>query len=825
MAIPNEQLRQISQDLQKRFANDRYISISPLGEDPPERYEITYNILGVVIDDKGVISESKDHSILINIPFGFPHFPPNCRPETSIFHPDFDQAAICIGDFWDKDKTLPDLIIHIGRMISGEIYSTDNAFNESAVTWYRNNQDRLPFEILTFAPEIEHDLNEEPLTEEFIGDRQIDTLDEFDIDSRPDYLSLEKEEQIEEPSFPATSQKTGKSTLNRIHLMLKQKRYVELSTLLSTLSEDEHFEDREEIENDVEEVLRKANKLQRQADEEEHQGNPQEALELLEQITYLVADFPNINENINRTKKSVALVDGWSDETPMPQGTGMDSDGEEGTGDKKRRVAFFEEKSKASIKIIPIIGAVLALVLIVIFIIPYLRAGSQLNKSEAALQQCTSQLSQDQFKPAQASCKTALSYLQGIHFFKKDDRIELQNKIEQTLASEKMVQGITGRIFFQGKYVKKSDMDLVLTFNKLKEEGDKLLKEEKWDLAAEKYASALSTANPILDSFDDKIILEIRNNNTIAQINILMKKGSTFLANNDIDKAGESYNNALTLAQTLSGEQIDKYISQIEPKISEIEYLQLLDLGKTAFYSNDWEKAIQQYEKALRIRNESDLKNDKGDVESLYANMAEAELYSLISSGKKAFSNSEWDKAIEEYQKAISLLKEKSKLLERINPPEIQKQLQRIILRARIVQHKGDADTKLKENHYKEAVIAFESVIEVINSSNFSKDKEFSSILAGTRNSIAEARKSADIAEKQAYLITNFKKIFEDNYSAAVPDYLSEPKATFIKYIDNSKQLFELQCIERQRGRQLRLVMFYLYDPAKGAWQFYSKKD
>ncbi len=816
MAIANEQLHQIFLDLHSRFENDRYITIIPLGGDYSEKYEIRYNILGVALDVNGSVSETSEHSILISIPFGYPHFPPSCRPQTATFHPDFDQAAICIGDFWNKDKTLSELIIHIGQMISGEKYSTENAFNDSAVSWYEKNSDRLPFEILSFAPEPEDLDKGQVALDEAKVTRNIDTLDESDFSADPDYLTIEKEQGVDEIAFPPTAQASGNGPLENILLLIRQKKYYELSAVLASLPKEEQFKDREDIEANVEDILNKARKLQKEADELEHQGNPAEALQLLEKINDLAPDFPNINENISRTKKACQLAEEWT----------SDQDDKKSSDDSKarQRLAFFETQRKASLKIIPILAVVLFVVLIITAIIPYISVSSQLKKVKQSLAQCTTLLGQEKFTLARQNCETAQALLKEAYFFKKKEQSALAAKIKQTIASEKMQKGLEGKILFHGKYVQKRDKEIVLDFEKTREEADVSFKEKSWAKASEKYLSALDTVKPIQDSFDEKILKDVSEKYTIAQINVLLNKGRWFLAAGELEKTGGSFSKARKLVNQLPTELQETYLFEINSKTSELEYLQLLDLGKKFFVSNDWEGAIKQYEKAIKLHSESSLAARQEEVESLYANMAEAELYSLISSGKEAFAKSQWKEAIYKYKEAIELLDSKKSFLERINPSYIQQQLKRIILRVKIVQSKQDADAKLEKHLYKEAIAVFARVIELITESGFKDDQEFNSIFSGTKNSITEAQKKAAKAEKINYLIENYKQIFKENYAAAVPQYLKDPKATFIKNIER-KQLFELQCLEDGQGRKVRLVMLYIYDPDTKRWQFYNEDN
>lgn len=146
MTLLSEQLEAIFLEIKANFGQHRQIQVVPIAGSPPEQYRITYHLQGLCKKSGGEIQTCTDHSITLNLPFGFPHFPPNCKPETPVFHPDFDQAAICISEFWENNQSLSALIIHIGRMLCGEIYSTTNAFNEEAAIWYQENQQKLPLD-------------------------------------------------------------------------------------------------------------------------------------------------------------------------------------------------------------------------------------------------------------------------------------------------------------------------------------------------------------------------------------------------------------------------------------------------------------------------------------------------------------------------------------------------------------------------------------------------------------------------------------------------------------------------------------------------------
>ena len=82
------------EEIQKRFSRSPYIKIISTEGDPPQNYEIEFLVKGLSKDDEGRAVIIDNHRVNINLPFGYPHFPPNCKPHSVIFHPDFDPDAV-----------------------------------------------------------------------------------------------------------------------------------------------------------------------------------------------------------------------------------------------------------------------------------------------------------------------------------------------------------------------------------------------------------------------------------------------------------------------------------------------------------------------------------------------------------------------------------------------------------------------------------------------------------------------------------------------------------------------------------------------------------
>jgi ubiquitin-protein ligase len=138
--------------LTRRFANWPLIRMSGTAGMPPEVYRFTYSIKGLYVASGGEIMERDVHVVEVNLSLGYPRRAPQCRMLTPVFHPNFDEATVCIGDFWAASEGLDDLIIRIGRMIAYQEYNTKSPLNGLAAKWAAQNAARLPVDTRNVAP-------------------------------------------------------------------------------------------------------------------------------------------------------------------------------------------------------------------------------------------------------------------------------------------------------------------------------------------------------------------------------------------------------------------------------------------------------------------------------------------------------------------------------------------------------------------------------------------------------------------------------------------------------------------------------------------------
>ncbi|MGI9538257.1 MAG: hypothetical protein ACR2PB_14395 [Desulfocapsaceae bacterium] len=364
MAIATEQLEAIHQEITQSFSDDPRITVVPVDGNPPDKYEVTYNVEGLQKSDEGVVEKADSHTVAVSIPFGYPHFPPSCKPKSPIFHPDFDPAAICIGDFWEKNRSIVDLISHLGEMISGAFYSTTNAFNEEAAQWYADNfdsgktdQPEIPVfdDPASVSPalspgseedftslldddneELEEDLLEpfDPEADDNIApalsfvDEDEETKNDASESSAADIFEesdfdFEASEQTETapdddlmpPGFKtdvAGELDEDDVDIDHFNELADQKRFFGLDKELSLLPASATFEGKETLAEQAAVAQEKAQSLYTKALELEHKGEPAEALKHFKEIEAVTSDYPGLHDDISRMSQALELLGDWT---------------------------------------------------------------------------------------------------------------------------------------------------------------------------------------------------------------------------------------------------------------------------------------------------------------------------------------------------------------------------------------------------------------------------------------------------------------------------------------------------------------------------------
>lgn len=140
-------MRRIASDweqVKKDFAGNKNIIVTPVGDEPPEKYHVTYFLNGIYLLPDGRIETLGRHEVEITLHADYPRYKPICKISTPIWHPNFRDGQICIGDIWGAGESLSDIIINIGDMIQYKSWNSYSPLSADAAQWAMENKHLFP---------------------------------------------------------------------------------------------------------------------------------------------------------------------------------------------------------------------------------------------------------------------------------------------------------------------------------------------------------------------------------------------------------------------------------------------------------------------------------------------------------------------------------------------------------------------------------------------------------------------------------------------------------------------------------------------------------
>lgn len=132
------------EQVKKDFAGHKNIIVTPIGDEPPEKYHVTYFVNGIYLLPDGRIETLGRHEIEITLHAEYPRYKPICKILTPIWHPNFRDGQICIGDIWGAGESLTDIIVNIGDMIQYKSWNSFSPLSADAAKWAMENKHLFP---------------------------------------------------------------------------------------------------------------------------------------------------------------------------------------------------------------------------------------------------------------------------------------------------------------------------------------------------------------------------------------------------------------------------------------------------------------------------------------------------------------------------------------------------------------------------------------------------------------------------------------------------------------------------------------------------------
>lgn len=820
MSGSSDQLAEVYKQVESYFQGHPVIIVQPTKGDPPDQYTITYSMAGIHQSPDGDIIVSNEHIIELSIPFGFPHFPPSCKPKSKIFHPDFDPAAICLGDTWEQNASLAHIILYIGKMINGETFSTKNAFNDDAAKWYIDNASKFPLNAISWGGELQAQTDE-------AEEDTVDTLGEDDLSSDIGYLTLDNTDA--EPAFPSVNEKE-QDNLDLLLQLKFQKRFHEISKNLRTSTHT--GEEFTELADTANQEIQKCKSLYQEAKTLENLGSAAKAVKRFEVIKSIVSDYPSIESDIKRVQQTLELLKDLDPDhldehqeisAAEPISTNKKSEknkaGKEtkqATQQKRNRKSFFDKGERRS-KVLTFVMVGLGIVGISGSGLYYSHTGSILTESEQKYQQCNASLKAAQFQQAKQTCENGKSLLDNILLFHQADSNILRTNINQILLSETLTNGLEGKTIYEGIYLTKQQ---IKEFGQIKEIvalADSLFSQGKWQEASEQY-SLLQEKVSLVRTYSPDLLTSIEENKFLCLFQLAIESVDKFIAEEQWHLAIGSLSHTQSLLSGLPAQTRTIYKQKLQDELSRCKFEIALKTGESAFDRGNWHDAIISYESCLDIaRTYSAIKATQ--IRRISNVIDRSKLYLIIEQGNSAFALGSWNKAIEAYAQASATLADNQTLIDEAKRDINRKKLGKIILQASIIRDKQTVKSQLKNKQLYEAGKLYNQILNSIEGSKYSEEEEFIKARQEIHSTLADLNEEIYISEKKSYLHDNYQTLFISNYTTAVRENLIKPAVSYVKEV-TGKLIFRMQCTEKRRGsRPLTLVMFYAYDKTNGQWE------
>ncbi|WP_310599086.1 hypothetical protein [Desulfobulbus sp.] len=791
MATGSQQVTEDYEQLKELL--ELYPNIAIVGTEghPPDSYEIEYTLRGYVKEDDVSIGIGQTHRIRLNLPFGYPHFAPIAKPLTPVFHPDFDPAAIRLADYWQRNPSLPELVLHIGEMICGSIYNLEDPFNQEAAEWYRHHQAQLPLDTVTIA-DIEATTSD------------LDILEDGDLGS----LGLERRDVP--VSQPLAAQFEDSADTQYIRDLINENKIFAANRLLAELPANAHISDREELQQHIGKVLRKVDQLFKLAEQLESMAKLTEAMEVADNIKALAADAPGADALKRKIQQALQAA------PAAPGKSGKQTEGKPPAAAAPPLPTKIAGKSLTwigSVSFKPIAVAIVVLATAILTITLYFKDQKTLNQAQASLREGQLLVEKRQFEQALETLEGAKGMLSGLTILRvrKDTQ---EQAIDSLISSTELQEGLKGRVLYQGEYIPASVAASLDELGRLTDQAQALAGQNKIEQALPLYRQALKFATDRNLSKQQASISEIVQSLELRHTLAAAEKAEQ---GKNWDEAADAYRKALNL----SGKMMNLgTTSDITSRMTAATFRHELDQSKKAFTQSQWKETIKYLEQAQQAIDANPSVVSEKERQDLHLLLVNSRLYFMLSTAREAYEQKNWPQAIEEYQSALNLLTSEPESTGSLRGESVGK-IEKTLLMVKIAQiqdqilaAEGKEDPSLVLNRYKE-------IHRLIKESAHQSDSAVKGVAQKVAEKIEKQQEALLQRDKIAWLEEHFEEIFRANYPTFKGSRLSQPKAAFSKKI-GSRLVFTLTCMERSPGSASKLELNYQFDTSNGRWSVYN---
>lgn len=784
MSSETDQLAHDFAEVNKTLAQYPQIHVAKTEGDPPATYEVEYQLKALTRQENGSIDQAGRHLLRINLPFGYPHFPPTVKPLTPLFHPDIDPDAVRIATHWQQNPSLADLLVHIGEILCAQTFNLEEPFNQEAADWYSEHAADFPLDQIQQAS------------------AEDNAEDTFSLEETDDLgLSLEVDD----------AEENINAQLEEIQHHISRNEVVTAGKLLATLSSSSP--EAQELEKIVSSALAKRDALIQEMEELENEDRFSEAYAIFEKIRAIAIDTPYLSDIGQRLQQSQAMLDAFSQPglTGDEQGSAFPQQEDSGTKKKKKKTSKKTPQKEKPARarradrpkiVIPVKTILAGLVVLIVV------GGCTLvyTKSMETLMEAERDWIEIKYKP----CSTPEDY-KKIRIQAEKILINIRTVYVPGIGKNKLEQEITDHLndpdFKDGEI---GYQKIFVPIDKKIDKATHMASLEKYSEAMRLYKEArdLAVASKV-DTLDaQKINPELDNRISVIdeQITVLQEQVQEEGKNRERKMAEEAYDDGL------------KLFNRLEAKEGGTP-----DLPDEVIASDQWKVCIQVLENAQSLLSKQPETNSQERQEKLKTLLAYSKLYQYLAEARQAYEKGDFPDAIEKYEETLNWLENKRSVLHEIYK-DAHLKIEKTIIILKITLELRQAVEAENQNNSTIALDHYKKSLKALRNSKMDMDDDLNQLKRYIHSRIKEIqskikKQNLETAKSstQEWWDKNYKRIFKKEFPSTRVSLLSKPRIHFIK-VKNGRLLYIVRCSEKGITLEVR----YQYDLSRRTWSRYD---
>lgn len=601
-----------------------------------------------------------------------------------------------------------------------------------------------------------------------------------------------------------------------IRSLIERKEIFTAKRVLAGFPDPGSIPDRDELELTITAAIGEAEEIYKKADKHEQKGELEKAGLLLDLVANIAMDYPGLDFARNRIRES--MMAGGQQKT----GAEEEKKGEAVQAGVAPPVKQPQEKAVPKLRIkVPykLLAVLLALGGIA-------SGGTALYlKDTASLAKARNEYNKGQqlagnldFKGAEKAFNDARTKLGSILLFTRGGKNELSQAIDAIVSAQSFKEGLQGKVLYNEQYVPIEEAKASNSFTLHTDSAERARQEGNIDQAIISYEKGLEYAEKA--GFQDKTE-DIRQKISALRLEQAMAMARKAEEAKEWKKAADSYQMALELSSILAKPEEHGDIVKLQAAAT-LRYD--LEEGKRAFTSSEWQKAVEMLQRVQDLITDDPTLLADSEQQEISKLLTNASVYQFLANAKNAFAQKDWDGAIKEYNNAVALLREKEGILGQVEVTDNIGKIEKTILMTKITREQsrivGEAtDSGILATNLEH----FRAIVTLIDKSPWKNDPALQEIYRDSKTRIVTLEKDILVNSKIAYLKERYETIFRENYPSTKSSELLNPQVAFVKRAGNVL-IFTMSCAERNQGRTFRLELNYQYDLDKKTWSLYSGK-